>query len=208
MSCDPRATRPQQPRSNRFPRRQKSRGPWILRFPPNWGAPAEVTLESLSSWTDHADTGVRYFSGTAEYQRDFDIPADLLGSDKILMLDLGSVKYIAAVSLNGQDLGTWWKPPFAADISTVAKPGKNSLRVRITNLWTNRLIGDEQLPADVEWNGKPLKEWPAWLRDGAPRSSGRYTFTTWHHYTRDSQLVESGLIGPVMLRPGQRITIR
>jgi hypothetical protein len=191
-----------------LPRPVEVRGPWMLRFPPNWGAPAEVTLESLSSWTDHADTGVRYFSGTAEYLRDFDIPADLLGSDKILMLDLGSVKYIAAVSLNGQDLGTWWKPPFAADISTVAKPGKNSLRVRITNLWTNRLIGDEQLPADVEWNGKPLKEWPAWLRDGAPRSSGRYTFTTWHHYTRDSQLVESGLIGPVMLRPGQRITIR
>jgi hypothetical protein len=182
-------------------------GPWTVTFPPQWGAPASITLDKLISWTEHAESGVRYFSGTAEYEREFEIAEELLGTAKELTLDLGSVKVIAEVTLNGKDLGIWWKPPFAADISAIARPGRNTLRVRVTNLWCNRLIGDEQLPEDVEWNGKPIKKWPKWLVDGTPRTSGRLTFTTWHHYTRDSALVESGLIGPVLLRPGVRVKI-
>jgi hypothetical protein len=183
-------------------------GPWTITFPPNWGAPPTAMLDKLASWTDNSDPGIKYFSGSATYTKDFDIPAALLGTGHALYLDLGSVKNIAEVTLNGTDLGIWWKPPFSGDISAAAKSGKNTLTVRITNHWTNRLIGDEQLPDDSEWNGKPLKRWPQWVLDSTPRPvKDRFTFTTWHHYSKDSPLSESGLLGPVVLRPAERIKV-
>jgi hypothetical protein len=181
-------------------------GPWEVSFDPNRGAPTSVRLDRLISWTEHADPGVKYYSGSAVYEKEFDIPGELLGSGKALELDLGDVKCIASVELNGKDLGIWWKPPFAADISGIAKPGKNSLRVRVTNLWVNRLIGDEQFPDDCEWNGKPLKKWPDWMVKGQPRPvKERITFTTWKHYQKNSPLLPSSLLGPVKLRPGIQI---
>jgi (4-O-methyl)-D-glucuronate---lignin esterase len=186
----------------------KVTGPWTLRFPAHWGAPAQVTLDKLISWTDHSDAGVRYFSGTAEYEKKVEIPAALLQANERLILDLGRVKYLAEVTLNGEDLGVWWKPPFAADITRLAKPGRNVLKVRVTNLWINRLIGDEQYPDDCQWNGKSLKRWPQWLVEGKPRPVWqRLTFTTWKHWTKDSPLVESGLLGPVLLRSGVVVPI-
>jgi len=183
-------------------------GPWTVRFPANWGAPGQVLLDKLSSWTEHTDPGVRYFSGTAEYQKDFEIPAALLKQGQAIVLDLGQVRQIAEVTLNGQDLGVWWKPPFAADVSRLARPGRNTLRVRVTNLWVNRLIGDEQYPDDCEWNGKPIKAWPQWLLKGEPRPvPQRLTFTTWKHWAKDSPLVESGLLGPVVLRPAAVVSL-
>jgi hypothetical protein len=75
--------------------------------------------------------------------------------------------------------------------------------VKVTNLWPNRLIGDEQLPPDCEWHGQRLAAWPQWLLDGKPSPTGRLTFTTWHHWTKDSPLLESGLLGPVTLRTAE-----
>ena len=183
-------------------------GAWDLRFPPNWGAPASVTLDKLISWTDHPDSGVRYFSGTATYEKDIEISADRLQAGRELWLDLGAVKNFATVSLNGQNLGVLWKPPFRVNVTAAAKPGSNRLQVKVTNLWPNRLIGDEQLPPDREWNGKELKAWPQWLLDGKPSPTGRFTFTTWHHWTKDSPLLESGLLGPVTLRTAETITVQ
>lgn len=174
-------------------------GPWNLSFPPNWGAPAEVTLPKLESWTDSADQGVKYFSGTATYTREIEVPDAMLAAGHSLWLDLGRVKNLAEVSLNGKSLGILWKPPFRVDITGAAQPGKNQLEVKVTNLWPNRLIGDEQLPDDREWVGKRLKDWPQWLLDGKPSPTGRFTFTTWHHWTKDDALLESGLLGPVRL---------
>jgi len=149
-------------------------GPWELRFPPNWGAPEQVTLEKLISWTEHENPGVRYFSGTAEYVQEVEIPTDRFEADQALYLDLGRVQVIAEVNVNGQDLGVLWKPPFRVEITDVARPGRNRLAIKVTNLWPNRLIGDQSLPEDQ-----------------------RYTWTTWQHYTKDSPLLESGLLGPV-----------
>ena len=184
-------------------------GPWNVRFPPKLGAPNSITLDTLTSWTQHSDPGVRYFSGTAEYEKEIDIPKELLGPETVLYLDLGVVREIAEVTLNGKDLGIWWKPPFSADVSSIAKPGANTLKVRVTNLWVNRLIGDEQYPDDCDWNGKHLKRWPDWFVDHQPRpSSERITFTTWKHFNIDSTLVDSGLLGPVLLRPGRVLPIQ
>jgi hypothetical protein len=148
---------------------------------------------------------VRYFSGTASYEKDIEISADRLTAGCELWLDLGVVKDFAEVSVNGQDFGVLWKPPFRVNITAAAKPGVNKLVVKVTNLWPNRLIGDEQLPADVEWYGKQLKGWPQWLLDGQPSPTGRLTFTTWHHYAKSSPLLESGLLGPVTLRTAEII---
>ncbi|HET7624130.1 MAG TPA: glycosyl hydrolase [Verrucomicrobiae bacterium] len=175
-------------------------GPWTLNFPPNWGAPPSIALNDLISWTDSTNDGVRYFSGTATYQKEIEISADSLQPGKELWLDLGMVKNFAEVSLNGKDLGILWKPPFRVNITSAAKAGTNRLVIKVTNLWRNRLIGDEQLPPDCEWNRDRLKQWPQWLLDGKPSPTGRFTFTTWHHYSKNSPLLPSGLLGPVTLQ--------
>jgi len=189
-----------------IPDPQEITGAWNLSFPPNWGAPPSVALDKLISWTDHTNDGVRYFSGTATYEKDIAIPADRLSVGRELWLDLGAVKNFAEVSLNGQDFGVLWKPPFRLNVTAAAKPGVNKLVVKVTNLWPNRLIGDEQLPPDVEWDGKQLKEWPQWFLDGKPSPTGRLTFTTWHHWTKDDTLLESGLLGPVTLQTAEIIS--
>jgi len=184
-------------------------GPWTLEFPPGWGAPASVTLERLISWPEHAEEGVKYFSGTAVYRKTFDVPADRLAKDTRLFLDLGRVAVMAEVKLNGRDLGVVWKPPYRVPISGVARPGPNELEVRVTNLWPNRLIGDEQKPPYLKWNadGGPA-EWPDWLATGGPvPKTGRWTFTTWHQYEKDSPLLESGLLGPVTVEAAKVVPV-
>jgi hypothetical protein len=157
-------------------------------------------LDRLISWTDHTNDGVRYFSGTATYEKNIEIGADELQAGHEIWLDLGAVKNFAQVTLNGRDLGLLWKPPFRVNVTSVAKPGVNALVVKVTNLWPNRLIGDEQLPADCDWDGDQLRAWPQWLLAGKPSPTGRLTFTTWRHWRKDSALLTSGLLGPVTLR--------
>jgi (4-O-methyl)-D-glucuronate---lignin esterase len=182
-----------------LPRPAEITGAWQLNFPPNWGAPSSITLGKLISWSDDTNAGVKYFSGTAAYEKEIDIPADDFRSDREIWLDLGRVENFAEVSLNGKSFGVLWKPPFRLNVTSAARPGKNALQVKVTNLWPNRLIGDEQLPDDREWNGKALKAWPQWLLDGKPSPTGRFTFTTWHHWTKNDALLKSGLLGPVTL---------
>ncbi len=183
-------------------------GPWKVQFTPGGGAPAEITLDKLTSWSEHADAGVKHFSGTATYTRTLDIPRELLTKGQRLELDLGKVAVMAEVKLNGKSLGTLWKPPFVLDVSGVAKADANHLEVRVVNLWPNRMIGDEQLPEDSERNPDgTLKRWPQWLLDGKPSPSGRFTFTSWRLWKKAEPLLESGLLGPVTLRaiPTHRI---
>jgi hypothetical protein len=116
-------------------------------------------------------------------------------------LELGRVQVIAEVKLNGRDLGILWKPPFRVDVSGAVQAGDNALEVRVTNLWVNRLIGDEQLPEDCQRHpGGNLVQWPQWLLAGKPSPTGRRTFATWRHWSKDSPLLESGLLGPVTLK--------
>ena len=189
-------------------------GAWTVRFDPRWGGPGQVTFESLADWTTRTEPGIRFFSGTAVYEKEF----TWTPRGGRVFLDLGGVKNLAEVRLNGKSLGVLWKPPFRVEVSAALRAGRNALEVRVTNLWPNRLIGDEQEPEDCVWGpeeawtgigtspadrvafGRPLKEVPAWLVAGTPRpSTGRYTVTTWNFYRKDSPLLESGLRGPVWL---------
>ena len=152
---------------------------------------------------------MKYFSGTAAYRKTLHVPSELIAADRRLFLDLGKVEVIAEVKVNDQDLGILWKPPFRADITDAVKPGENALEVKVVNLWVNRLIGDEQLPEDSARNPNgTLKEWPQWLQEGKPSPTGRYTFTSWRLWKKDSPLQESGLLGPVTLRTAAMVTVQ
>jgi hypothetical protein len=187
-------------------------GPWTLRFPPNLGAPPQVTLDHLISWPEHSEPGVRYFSGSATYETTFDAPADLFETRPMFtldyILDLGRVKNFAEVTFNGRRLETLWKAPFRLDVTGLVRRGRNRLSVRVTNLWPNRLIGDEQFPDEVAWNGDAIKAWPQWLVENKPRpASPRIAFTTWRFWRKDSPLLESGLLGPVTLYAVPRVPL-
>ena len=179
---------------------QELTGSWEVSFAPGWGAPARITFEKLVSWPEHSDQGIKYFSGAAFYRKTLSVPGNLMAKGRKLFLDLGDVRVIARVKLNGHELGILWKPPFRADITGVVKAGDNDLEVKVVNLWPNRLIGDEQLPADCRFTpAGALSRLPDWFVNNTPRTSGRKTFTTWKHWNKDDTLLPSGLLGPVRL---------
>jgi hypothetical protein len=123
-------------------------GPWEVRFPPNLGAPPSRVFDELVSWTTIPDDGIKYFSGTATYLKEFDVPASLLTADGRMELSLGQIRNVADVTLNGKPLGILWKPPYVCDVTRMIRSGKNELKVEITNLWANRLVGDAKLPRE------------------------------------------------------------
>jgi hypothetical protein len=183
-------------------------GPWTVRFPPNRGAPAEAMLEKLTSWSEHPEPGIRYFSGTATTSTRFELPEGFMKGAQEVWLDLGEVAVIAEVRLNGQNLGVLWHRPFRLEVGKTLRVGSNTLEVDVSNLWVNRLIGDEQHPADCEWTEQHLTRWPDWLTSGQPRPQpSRVTFTTWKHWTANDQLLPSGLLGPVTLRPAYHVDV-
>lgn len=157
-------------------------GPWRLRFPPDWGAPATVTLPSLTSWSEHPDQGVRYFSGTATYDRTIELRRDAFKPGRRIMLDLGDVREVAQVKVNGRDMGILWKAPYRVDVTDAVRAGRNRLEIAVTNLWPNRMIGDLQ-----------------------PGTTRKYTWTVSSpmfksmQWKAESPLLPSGLLGPVRL---------
>ncbi len=150
----------------------KIAGAWKVSFAEKRGAPASATFPALGSWSDNAEPGIKYFSGTAKYSHSFNL-AKVKKGERIL-LDLGEVKNLAEVIVNGKNLGILWKTPFKMDITDAVKAGGNALEIRVTNLWVNRLIGDVQ-----------------------PGVTQKITFTTMPFYQADSPLLPSGLLGPV-----------
>ena len=150
---------------------------WNVTFQKDRSAPeGQVQFDKLESWTKRPEDGIRYFSGTATYEQGVNVSKERLQSGKRLYLDLGDVLHLAEVFVNDKPLGVLWKPPYRVDITDVAKPGANKIEVRVTNVWKNRLIGDQKLPAQQ-----------------------RITWTFYPFYKADAPLVESGLIGPVRL---------
>jgi hypothetical protein len=178
-------------------------GSWEVQFQPGWGAPEKVVFDNLISWCQSEIEGVRCFSGSATYYKTFNYqPVRKSGPDlkQSVILDLGRVEVMARLKLNGKDLGLLWKPPYQADITEAVKSGENTLEIRVVNLSINRMIGDEQLPEDSKRNENgTLKEWPPWLLEGKPSPTGRFTFTSWRMWKKDSPLQESGLLGPVTI---------
>ncbi len=152
-------------------------GPWNVSFDPKWGGPESVVFEKLEDWTKRPEAGIRYYSGTATYRKTFDLPKASRNSKRPIYLELGRVKNLATVRLNGQDLGVIWTAPWRVEITGAAKPTGNRLEVGVVNLWGNRLIGDAAQPPEK-----------------------RLTKTNTTVYKKDTPLMSSGLLGPVALQ--------
>ncbi|NLX14031.1 MAG: glycoside hydrolase family 2 [Phycisphaerales bacterium] len=150
-------------------------GDWRVRFDPQWGGPQSVVFDGLLDWSQHPDDGIKYYSGTATYKKVFDLPDAAV--QKRVYLDLGEVKDMGRVRLNGTDLGLIWCAPWHVDITDVAQAKDNVLEIDVVNTWANRIIGDCKLPADQ-----------------------RLTWTIHPHFGPDSPLLPAGLLGPVTLR--------
>jgi hypothetical protein len=150
-------------------------GAWKVSFEPNRGAPPSITLNQLSSWSDNTDAGVKYFSGTGTYTQTVQASQSWFKKGAHFWLDLGDVKNLAEVTVNGKNLGVVWHAPYRVDVTSVLKPGANELIIKVTNAWVNRLIGDEQPGAT------------------------KYTFADVKPYKANSQLLASGLLGPVAI---------
>lgn len=156
-------------------------GPWNLEFPAGRGAPASIKLDALTSWTELAPKGAQVFSGTARYTTSVQVPNGFVGSGRTLELDLGQVAEVAEVSVNGEPTGVTWKPPYRVDVTDLLKAGTNYLEVQVTNLWHNRIVGDLKYPDAGEFAKTNMK----------------------HKFNADMELLQSGLIGPVVLRQKQ-----
>jgi hypothetical protein len=166
-------------------------------------------FDKLISWSEHTDPGVKYYSGTATYHINFNVPAKTVAKGRQLWLDLGRVAVMAEVKLNGRNLGILWKFPYRADATSAVQAGENTLEVNVANLWINRLIGDEELREDSDRNEDgTLKSWPNWLEEGKPSPTGRLTFTTHRQWKKGERLRPSGLLGPVMLRAAERVEVK
>jgi hypothetical protein len=121
-------------------------GEWQVSFPPDLGAPERIALSELQSWTKHDSPGVRYFSGTARYSISCSAPDNWFRPDRRVLLDLGDVRDVAEVFVNGQPLGVLWKPPYQVDATSALRPGANQIEFRVTNQWMNRILGDRSVP--------------------------------------------------------------
>jgi len=152
-------------------------GPWTVHFDPKWGGPDSAQFDSLVSWTTRPEPGIRFYSGKATYEKTFEIPKAESGKQKAeIWLDLGNVRELAQVKVNGKSCGVTWSPPFRVDITGAVKPGTNKLEIAVVNFWPNRIIGDASLPPDQ-----------------------RLTQTNIRDLTANTQLMESGLFGPVQV---------
>ncbi len=153
-------------------------GAWTVKFDPKWGGPVSVEFAQLVSWTERTEPGIKFYSGTAVYEKQFDLPADSRTTRRSsrLWLDLGHVRELAEVRLNGRSLGVLWATPFRVDITDAVKPMGNQLEIEVVNFWPNRIIGDDALPREQ-----------------------RLTRTNVRKLTKDTPLMPSGLLGPVKL---------
>jgi hypothetical protein len=170
-------------------------GTWKLLFDPKCGGPGEIIFDRLEDWTKREEEGIKYYSGTAVYQKNFTLSKEMISSGHPVFIGLGEVNYMARVRLNGTEIGTLWTVPWNLEITNAIREGNNQLEISVVNLWPNRLIGDEKYPFDGISKGK----WPEWLLQNSPRNSQRSTFATYSFYKKDAPLLKSGLIGPVCI---------
>ncbi len=188
-------------KKNFYPKKQVQTidGSWEVAFDPSWGGPEKVIFDELEDWIDRSEEGIQYYSGTATYYKSFDCAK--AGSGEKLFLNLGKVNVMARVKLNGKDLGIIWTTPMEVEITDIVKEKNNDLEIEVVNLWSNRLIGDEAFEDDGIKHG----QWPDWVVNKEQRPSKRFTFSSWSHYTKDSPLQSSGLLGPVTIKVQESI---
>ena len=152
-------------------------GAWTVHFDPRWGGPESARFDELVSWPMRTEPGIKFYSGTATYERTFDLSKSAIhDSQSKIYLDLGDVHELAEVKVNGKSCGVVWSPPFRVDVSGAIKSSENKLEIEVVNFWPNRIIGDASFPPEK-----------------------RFTKTNIRKLTQNTPLEPSGLLGPVKL---------
>jgi hypothetical protein len=182
-------------------------GAWNIRFNPKLSPSFDREFSTLTDLSENPDVDIRYFAGTADYQKIIRIQSGDIRKNRRVVLDLGQLHDIAELTVNGKNAGVLWSPPYRADITPWLKAGDNTLVVHVTTNWANRLIGDEQYPEDFEFGidrgeyGRAMKFFPDWFIKNQSRPvKERKTFSLWYYFNRDSLLYPAGLTGPVTLK--------
>ncbi len=150
--------------------------PWQVTFDKSKGGPAApVIFDTLSDWSLSSDPAIKTYSGTAVYKTTFSV--DNLAKAQKYLLDLGKVKVIAKVKVNGVELGSVWTAPWSIDVSKALKAGENKLEIMVVNTWINKIVSDASLAEDE-----------------------RSTWVSWPAFDKNRPLDSSGLMGPVVLQ--------
>ena len=156
---------------------QELSGAWTVHFNPKWGGPETAQFDSLVSWLTRPEPGIKFYSGTAVYEKKFAVDnSKFRVQNTKLLLDLGNVREIAEVKVNGKSCGTVWCPPWRVDVTDAVEAGENKLLIEVVNFWPNRIIGDASQPKDQ-----------------------RLTRTNIRKLTDKTPLEPAGLLGPVAL---------
>lgn len=190
-----------------LPAVKKITGTWKVNFLDGRGAPESISFQTLIPWNEHPDKTIRFYSGRAAYTNVVMLSAAEIKQGRKCMLELDELSDIAEIKVNGKKAGIIWTNPFRIDITSFVQQGKNEIQITVANRWINRLIGDEEVAVDLKYQNDGavfttgrLLAWPDWMYDRAKkREDGRYTFTTWKHYSKGDPLVKSGLTGDVKL---------
>ncbi|MEO5995328.1 MAG: glycosyl hydrolase [Chitinophagaceae bacterium] len=146
---------------------------WKIHFDTSMGGPASYHLDSLVSWTEIAENGIIYYSGTATYEKDFIVNGSELSQGTKSFVVFEDIQEIAKVFINGKDCGIIWTLPYNADITKYLKEGKNHISVQVINTWNNRVVGDVRTPDKKQFT----------------RTNIKYKFTA------NSPLLKSGITG-------------
>jgi len=147
---------------------------WEIRFDTGWGGPASFSMEKLTSWTNVENEGVKFYSGTATYTRDFIVEADAISGKTEAFVRFEDIQEMARVFVNGHDCGIVWLPPYKANITPWLKAGNNTIRVQVLNTWNNRIVGDLRNPGESQYTSTNIKK---------------------ARFTANSPLLKSGLLG-------------
>lgn len=174
---------------------------WKVCFPVGSRAPGEIKMNMLCSLHKHENFNVKHFSGKATYKKTFVLAEKDLKNYSKIMLDLGRVENIAEISVNRENPILVWKAPYRIDITSIIKAGENSITIDVTNLYPNRIIGDEYLSERYKYDeyGRIVKL-PFWyVNQQEDRNRERVLFVPWKFYKKTDPLLEAGLLGPVRI---------
>ncbi len=158
-------------------------GPWDVAFSPAVGLPSRQTFEELQDWTQHPSEQIKHFSGAATYRKTFQAPPVRKGQS--VFLDLGEMRDLAAIRLNGQLLGNLWSAPWRVELTPALRLGANELEIEVVNPWNNRLVGDAALPEEQ-----------------------RVSSLTVSVVKKQSALIPAGLPGPVRLLVSEKVLVK
>jgi hypothetical protein len=142
----------------------------------------------LRSWTELAVTGVKEFSGTAEYSAYFKTPSIKVDA---WLLDLGEVKESVTIILNGKKIATVIGPSYSVIIVPAQLKPENQLQVIVTNGMANRVIDLDK--RGVQWKKFYNINMQARLPENRG-ADGLFSAAKW-------QPKPSGLLGPVTITP-------